>query len=240
MKKGMPREVKNRSGMRAAGGFCVLIAAVLMIMAAVAGPAGAALITSTYTIPNQTTTPFTVDFTLDKFNTNLGTLTGINIFTQTTFDGAVDVVSIDSGAQPFTDASATVSITVSSTALPTPITTPVTATVPSGTVPAATSGYSEFTQSGLQASHGQTTAVAQSYWYLYEGTGVNTVDFTATAPYGLYAGSAAPGVFFGGSGSAGGVTTIDYTYTPVPVPPPLLLLAPGFLGLVGMRKKLKI
>jgi hypothetical protein len=49
------------------------------------------------------------------------------------------------------------------------------------------------------------------------------------------------GIFFGGGVVDGGAGTFAMdnfgTVAPVPVPPSMLLLAPGLLGLVGVRKR---
>jgi hypothetical protein len=43
----------------------------------------------------------------------------------------------------------------------------------------------------------------------------------------------------GGYGAANYTSTITINYTPVPVPPSLLLLAPGFIGIAAMKRRIK-
>jgi len=74
-------------------------------------------------------------------------------------------------------------------------------------------------------------------WGFYEGVGVQTGVLNAAASSGSYSGVANPGIFFGGSATAGATITITYLYQPagtIPEPGATTFLAAGVLGSLGM------
>jgi hypothetical protein len=175
---------------------------------------------------------FSTTFAVQKFDSNMGTLTGITLTLTSNILGQLDIFNATSAAQNFTNASTTIPVTVTAV---TPDTTTVfanaTALVGSGV---ANAGLTSFV--GLTATAIGSNFVAVSNWPFYIGLGASTASFTATTPGGLYTGNAAPGVFFGGSGTADGLFKIRYDYlSPSTVPLPnsgamllMALVATGF------------
>lgn len=214
-----------------------MAAALVVVTALAAGQASAAMVSYDYVITSQAN-PFTVNFTLNMFDTNLGTLTGINLYTMTDVTGNISIYNTTGSPQTFTNAFAAVPITVTPPSPASAVTTTATANVASGNVGA---GNGPYTFNGITASSFQNTAIAPANFSLFEVSGGGLVSFSASAGAGTYGGTALPGVFFGGTSNAGGEVTIDYTYTPAPVPLPgaMLLFAPGLAGLAAIRRKFK-
>jgi hypothetical protein len=204
----------------------------------VAGSASASFVEYSTNIGAQAVS-FSTTFSVQKFDASLGSLTGITLSLTSSIVGQLDVFNVLSTAQSFTNASAAIPVTV--TAM-TPDTTTVSAnavaTVATGI---ANPGANAFP--GLTASATGSSSVALSNWAYYIGLGASTASFTATTPGGLYTGTAAPGVFFGGSGTADGLFKIRYDYLPttstVPLPDSgaMLLLALAGTGLYLRGKR---
>jgi hypothetical protein len=66
-------------------------------------------------------------------------------------------------------------------------------------------------------------------------TGLSNTDFSVVDTGGIYAGS----ISVTTSGEIHSISALSSTITSVPISSALLLLAPGLLGLIGMRKRLK-
>jgi hypothetical protein len=73
----------------------------------------------------------------------------------------------------------------------------------------------------------------------YEGLGLANLSFTVVGSMGQYGGSSVPGVSFGGSASAGGVTEIIYTYHTEAIPEPVTMSLVGgaLLGLAVYTRR---
>ena len=206
--------------------------AFLLLVAAAASSFGAQ-ISFSHTTPNSTT-PFTDPFSLSKFDPALGTLTGILIDFSATEYATVSVFNFTGINQAFTNGTASVPLVLTSPSGPVSVTAvagPLAGTVAPGTVasfPGAT---------GTVIA--PTLNVAAAMFGLYTGTGGTTLSFNVSGSNGTYSGSAAPGVFFGGSASAGGVTTITYNYTTAltstPEPATMSLFGSALFGLSLMK-----
>jgi hypothetical protein len=201
----------------------------------VANTAMADMITYTDTFGPQTT-PFTDVETFTKFNTALGTLTGIQIVLDTYATATVQIANTTGTPQPFTDAQATIPVTA--TALNGVSTTTSTVAGPfSGTAP---TGISEYP--GITGSASSTLSVPMADFGLYEGMTAGTYNVSVTGGLGTYQGSAAFGVLFGGTASAGGTLEVIYDYnTPSPVPDSgvTILLGGVAIGMIVVSQKLR-
>jgi hypothetical protein len=209
-----------------------LILATASAALAVAGAASAATETFSYTV-DQSTVPFTQDFTLSGFNTALGTLTGVTLTLDDSTTAEVQIVSLNSTATPYTDATATIPVTVTG-----PDGLTVDATVTAGPV-AGTAEPGLNTVPGVPGSDTDSTNVSSSDFSLYESPGGVPVAYTFDALAGSYTGTSAGGLFFGGSAVAGGDISVTYTYTSaVPEAATWALMLVG-IGAVGgtMRRR---
>jgi hypothetical protein len=201
-----------------------------------AGTAHAAFVEYSTTIAAQPVT-FSTTFAVQKFDTSLGTLTGITLSLTSSIVGQLDIFNVLSSAQAFTNASAAIPVVV--TAM-TPDTTTVAATAVANLAAGVVNpGANSF--GGLTASATNSTAVVVSNWAYYIGLGTSTANFTAATPGGTYTGNAAPGVFFGGSGTADGLFKIRYDYllpgaVPLPNSAALMVVALLASGLYMRRK----
>lgn len=194
--------------------------------------AGAQIIVQTFTIPSGTSVPFTQNFTFNLFNTSLGVLDQVTLALATQITAEVDVFNFTAVPQPFTNATASIPVTLSApdgileSAIG--VAGPVSAT--------AAPGLNSYP--GLTANANTSQNIPMGDWVpFYEGVGIQTGTLTAAAGSGSYAGQANPGVFFGGSATAGETITITYLYQPtgtIPEPGATTFLAAGVLGSLGM------
>jgi hypothetical protein len=197
---------------------------------AVAPKADAAFETFSHTTPTATV-PFTDSFTLPKFDTSLGTLTGITITLSTSVTAEVDIFNATGSPAAFTNATATIPVTLTS---PTEtVSTTTTATTPTGI---AAPGFSAFP--GLTSNTSSTVTVALANFGQYEGVGGGSASYSAAFSGGSYSGSSIPGVFFGGTATAGGITSITYTYSPAAIPEPasMAMVVIGLGGVFAARR----
>ena len=190
------------------------------------------------TIPTAAV-PYTYNFTLPTFDSTLGTLTGVTIDLSTSATAEVDVFNATGSSQSFTNAFANLPITVTGPDTSTASTT-VSAGPLSGT---ANPGFNTFP--GITGTGTGSTSVPSSGFALYQTPGGAPANFAAAVSGGTYGGTAAPGVFFSGSATAGGTVKITYTYTvpngSVPEPGSVVLLCAGGISGAGVllrrRKK---
>lgn len=220
----------------------VWIAVVLLAIVMAGGQANASIVSYTYTFASAAA-PFTYTFTLGTFDTNLGTLNSVNLYTKIDMSATVRVVNLTGSAQSFTGAYANLPVTVTPPAPATPVTTTATVSGISGSVGA---GMGPYYFPGTPTSTEQNTPIPSGQWSAFQTAGGGTANFSASTTSGSYGGSSVPKVYFGGSASAGGTVRIDYTYTPkppdetpLPLPSALLLLAPGLIGLAIVRRRVK-
>ena len=179
----------------------------------------------------------THNVTINKFDTALGTLTGITVYLDVNLTGQVQVINYTSNPQNFTNAYST---------------GPFSFTGPGGTIiGAATSDsglisgtaspppFTITTVSGTPAPYHWAPTIDGGSFGLYEGGVADLATFIAAAgPY-TSGGSGTPGaVGFSGSSLIDGTLKIHYDYTAVPIPAALWLLGSGLVGLVGLRRRI--
>lgn len=181
--------------------------------------ASAAFVEYSSTIAPQTA-PFSTSFTVQKFDSSFGTLTGILLSLSSNIVARIDIWSNLSSPASFTNAFASFPITV--TALSpdaTSVSASPIATLASGTALPSMPGSFINTYPGLAASASGTTAVTPANWAFYVGLGGGSASFTANVANGSYGGTGPFGLFFSGSGTADGVFKIRYDFdTPAAVP----------------------
>jgi len=205
--------------------------AVGVALACAAASVQGATITQTQSY-GPSTVPFSTTKLFNLFDSNLGTLTSVEVILNTTATAEVDIFNITGIPQAFTGATATV---------------PVTATGPGGasasTAPTA-GPFSGTANPGLNSFPGLTASAMGTSFpsvapYEAPSGGINLVTLTVAGVNGNYSGSAAPGVFFGGSATASGTVQLIYTYTST-VPDggvTLALLGSALTGLAFARRK---
>jgi hypothetical protein len=217
--------------MTKSGKFLTSMAAALLMLAVARADT---IETFTHTT-TASTVPFTDSFLLPGFDTSLGTLEDITITLDADGTAEVDVINVTAIPQAFTHATATIPVSLTG---PGPTTTSVTLSAgpTSGT---AAPGLNSFP--GLPASATNTVDVSPADFGMYEGLGL-IVSVDVAAGTGTYGGTSNPGVFFGGSSTAGAVTTISYDYMPgstthVPEPATVSLFGVALLGIGRLLKK---
>jgi hypothetical protein len=201
-----------------------------------AGPASAAFITYSAHIAPQSV-PFSTSFTVQKFDSQLGTLSGVQLTLSTDVTARIDVWSNLAAPAAFSNAFASFPITVTAQSPDaTTVSTAAAATLASGVALPSMPGNFINQYAGLTGTATATTAVLPAAWSFYVGLGGGSASFTATAGNGSYGGTSPFGLFFSGSGLAGGDFSVRYDFAPpaaVPLPGNLGLLAGG-LALVGL------
>jgi hypothetical protein len=191
----------------------------LMAIAWMMGASGVArantIETLSHTTPTQSV-PRMDTFLLDGFNTSLGTLDAITLTLDATGTAEVDVFNSLGSPESFANASAKIPI--------------------SGT--AVSFGVNAFP--GLLGSANNSVSVLAADFVDYEGLGL-IVSVKIDAGRGTYGGSANPGVYFGGSSTAGAVTTVSYMHDPwttrIPEPATMSLLGGALLGISFVLKR---
>jgi hypothetical protein len=203
--------------------------AAMVLVLAGAGMAEAALVEYSYTIPAATST-FTNTFSLNKFDTGLGTLTDIKLYTTATISGTIDVYAPTGGS--FTNASNTVTVKTTIPTSATPITTNATLGPVSGI---AAAGFNHFAAAPSSAT--TTTTIAAALFNQYVAPG----QATFSASWDGLIGNSITGtnVFVSGTPTVGGSVKVAYSYnaTPTPIPAAAWLLGSGLLGLAGMKRR---
>ena len=182
--------------------------------------------------------PFTGGFTVRKFDTALGTLTGVSLSLTSNITAQIDIWSALTAPANFTNASASLPITVVSLAPDsTSLTATATATVATGTaLPSMPDGFIN-SYPGIVGSHTASTTVLPLNWSYYMGLGSGPVSFSTSAGVGTFSGTGPSGLFYSGSGAADGVFKIRYDYneavSAVPMRAAAWLLGSGLLSFGG-------
>jgi len=205
------------------------------LLASAVGPAQAAMISFDSTMVPVGAIPSTNNVAIQKFDTSLGTLTGITFTLNETVKADVQVDNITSSSLAFTNAFSSV---------------PTTGTGPGGlslAVTATANVASGTAAPGLNSYPGTTDMASSTSVYTgpfgpYEGPGVTFQTLTFAAGDGTFGGTGGPGsLFFGGTALAGGYISVTYTYTPAAIPEPssMALLGIGMVGFFTYRRLFK-
>jgi hypothetical protein len=193
--------------------------------------------TLTYSQTWSGTAPIDDNLTLEQFNPGLGTLTGVELVLNASATEVLEVLNFTDEPLSFTNGSASTPITVTG---PAGTSTSVTASVSgvSGTVPGVLFSITPF--AGTLETLSNSAAVLPADFGFYEGLG--TFMFNLLANTGTYGGTG-NNLGFGGSMTANGNVTVEYTYdavaTPLPAGLPLFATGLGVLGVLGRRRKRK-
>jgi len=216
--------------------FLIAVALGLLASLGGVGSANAGQITQTFTNPSETV-PYTYTALANQFNMPGATLTSVVISVTSDVTGSVNIVNITPVAQAFTNATSSVPVKVTG---PEGLSLSVTATTPaqSGTIAAAPpGGFTELSLPGETVTASVATTLTTGLG-AYIGSGTHDLSFVFTAGQGTYGGSAAAGVFFGGSATADATITVTYNFTTMAVPEPasMGLLGIGMAGFFAFRR----
>lgn len=208
--------------------------ALAVVALAVPAAAKADFITQTFMNPSMAV-PYTYNFAANQFNPSLGTLTSVTFTVTSNVVASVTVVNLNSTAQSFTNATASVPITVTGPNSTAVVLTATGTTAPqSGTVGADVGGIPGMTMiSGLTVTASSTTSLTGGALATYIGTGTSSLSFVFGAGNGTYSGTGPSNVYFGGSAAADAKVVITYTFTPATIPEPASLAMVG-MGLGGL------
>jgi hypothetical protein len=205
----------------------IFTATALVAMASSAAMAD--LISFSHTTPSQAA-PFTDTFTLPGFDASLGTLNSVTIQLAYTTTAELDVVNVTGAPQAFTDGTATTFLTLAG-----PDGLALTTNAVAGPINGvADPGETSFP--GLTGGGTLTITVPDGDFSAFEiPPAASTDSYSVEGALGSYNGSSVDGVFFGGSASAGGISTVTYDYTApvssVPEPTAMALLGSVLVAL---------
>lgn len=181
-------------------------------------------------------TPYTQNLSVTKFDTSLGTLTGISITVSSQASAAIGVINTGGNDAAFTNASASSQVTVSTTV---GTTTSVDVTASTGNVSGIAAANATTNISGPLGALVTSGAaiISAADFGNYEGSGSGTVDLKVDAGIGTYTGSGVSGLFFGGSTTVASYVSVTYEYTPaaaVPEPTSSAMFGIGVVLAVGL------
>ena len=201
----------------------------LSVVAALAAmPARAAVISFSHTSTTHAA-PFTDNFTLGSFDSNLGVLQSIEIIATSSATADVGIFNATASSLSFTNAQATIPVTIT-----TPLSV-VNQTLTAGPFSGnAAPGTNDFP--GITGSATYDVLVAAGNFSLFEVPGGSNQSYSVVVGTGNYSGNSSFGLFFGGSATAGGTTQIIYTYN-APEPLSVALLGLGLAGLGVVRRR---
>jgi hypothetical protein len=188
-------------------------------------------------------TSFPLSLTLPRFDTALGTLTGVGVEVNTTDYLSGRLVNLGA-ATVFTGAAASGTIGVTGLAgtqsLVTLATTPFSGFLSAGSLFSPT----YYLGPAATASGSGSSVIPNSDFGAYEANGGGNLDFVVDASYnGTFSGDAPGGAaFFGGEASVFGTVTVDYNYV-ASAPEGGSLFSYGVLcfgGLIGCGRSLRV
>jgi hypothetical protein len=210
--------------------------AVFALMAALAGPAAAAV--ETFSVDyGSAETPLATgtgeNLSIDKFDPSLGVLTGVNITLYSYDTASAEVYNFAGIRASYAGATATVPITV--TALGG---TASTASATAGLFAGVSTGRGMIVagSSPVIALRSASQVDAGDFGF-YEGVGVVPFTVSVESTAGSYSGSSGAMLFFGGNGFSRGTVEIDYTYTATPEPGTMAAIS--YCGL-GFARRLRL
>lgn len=168
--------------------------------------------------------PYTVPLAIQKFDTSLGTLTGVSITVSSKTTANIVVINYGATNQVFTDATASIPVTVSTlVGSSTSSSLTATSTLASGialAAPGQPGGFNVFTGvAGSWVTSSPAAVIAPGDFANYSGVGFGTVNVSVSSGVGTFSGSGSS-VAFGGSAVVDSYVTVTYEYTPVLVPEP--------------------
>jgi|GEM_PF-1608090 len=178
--------------------------------------------------------PYTTSLLLPRFDSALGSLSGVTLSFAASFAGEVGIFNSRLTPIAFTNAFSAVPVTIRSPDGSVLLSATAGGTVPSGI---AEPGFNNY--GGLTGVASATATFSPAMWLFYLGAGSGAAAFTAEAGSGIYGGTSAPGLFFGGTGQAGGLLRVRYDYdvAAVPLPPSAWLLGAGLVALWWARRR---
>lgn len=180
--------------------------------------------------------PFSTSFAVPLFDAGLGTLNSIVLTLTTNVVGEIGVFNNTAAAMPFSNAFAQIPVSVTSALPDASVMVVAGSTLASGV---ATPGFNAYP--GIAGSGSHSVDVLPQNLAAYVGPAGANALFTLASAGGNFGGSSAPGLFFGGSGTAEGAFTIRYDFDPVaavPVPAAAWLFGSGLVSLgAALRRR---